>query len=302
MTYSIAARDPNTGEMGVAVQSHWFSVGTAVSWAEAGVGAVATQSLVEVSFGPRGLALLRQGLSAREAVEKLVDSDEGQDVRQLAIVDAKGRAAAHTGDRCIPEAGHKVGEGFSVQANMMLNDTVWGAMFEAFQSSADQPLAERLIIALEAAQAEGGDIRGKQSAAVLVVRGESTGKVWEDRLIDLRVEDHPEPVKEIRRLLTVHRAYEEMNKGDEALERDDVVNALKHYSAAEAMIPDNLEMRFWHAVSLVNIGRIDEAYPIFHAVFKEDDNWYELAKRLPDRGFLTFSHPDDYVKIFGFGP
>ncbi len=302
MTYSIAARDPNTGEMGVAVQSHWFSVGGTVSWAEAGVGAVATQSLVEVSFGPRGLALLRQGLSAREAVEKLVDSDEGQDVRQLAIVDAKGRAAAHTGDRCIPEAGHKVGEGFSVQANMMLNDTVWRAMFDAYQSSADQPLAEHLITALEAAQVEGGDIRGQQSAAVLVVRGESTGRAWEDRLIDLRVEDHPEPVKEIRRLLTVHRAYEEMNKGDEALERDDVVNALKHYSAAEAMIPDNLEMRFWHAVSLVNIGRTDEAYPIFHAVFKEQPGWYELAKRLPDRGFLTFSHPDDYIKIFGFGP
>ncbi len=301
MTYSIAARDPHTGEMGVAVQSHWFSVGSAVPWAEAGVGAIATQSFVEVSFGPRGLALLRQGLSAREAVEKLIDTDEGQDVRQLAIVDAQGRVAAHTGDRCIPEAGHRIGDGFSVQANMMLLDTVWGAMFDAYQSSADQPLAERLVIALEAAQAAGGDIRGQQSAAILVVRGESTGKVWEDRLIDLRVEDHPQPVAELRRLLTLHQAYEEMGRGDEAIETGDVVEALKCYSAAEAMSPGNLEMKYWHAVSLANLGRIDEAAPLFRAVFAADGNWREMTTRLPEKGFLTVSDMD-YIRIVGFGP
>ncbi len=288
-TYSIVARDPQTGEMGAAVQSHWFSVGGTVTWAEAGVGVVATQALAEVSFGPRGLELLRQGQSARQALQTLIDSDEGRDARQLAIVDAKGNAAAHTGERCIPEAGHITGEGFSVQANMMLNDQVWPAMDEAYRESAGQPLAERLVAALEAAQAEGGDIRGKQSAALLVVRAESTGKLWEDRLIDLRVEDHPEPIQEIKRLLRVFRAYEHMNRGDEALEQNDADTALKEYGTAEAMFPDNLEMKFWHAASLANLGRVDESLPLFKAVFAADPNWLELARRLPAKGFLSVS-------------
>jgi uncharacterized Ntn-hydrolase superfamily protein len=291
-TYSVVARDPKTGEMGVAVQSHWFSVGSVVSWAEAGVGAVATQSLVEVSFGPRGLELLKQGYSAQDAVRALLDSDEGRDVRQLAIVDTKGNVAAHTGDRCIPEAGHVVGSRFSVQANMMLNDRIWPEMAAAYQSSADLPLAERLVATLEAAQAAGGDIRGKQSAAILVVRGESTGKIWEDRLIDLRVEDHPEPVKEIKKLLRVFRAYEHMNRGDEALEANDTEAALEAYSAAEAMFPDNLEMKYWHAISLANLGMIDEALPLFEAVFARDSNWREMTRRLPAKGFLTVSAGD----------
>jgi len=287
-TYSIVAHDPTTGEMGVAVQSHWFSVGPVVPWAEAGVGAIATQALVNISYGPGGLDLLRQGKSAAEVVAELIESDEGRDVRQLAVVDAQGNVAAHTGRKCIPDAGHIIGDNFSVQANMMLNERVWPAMAQTFEQG-DGPLAERMVAALEAAQAEGGDIRGRQSAALVVVRGEATGKAWEDRLIDLRVEDHPEPVQELQRLLRIFRAYEHMNKGDEALEKDDVPGALQAYSTAEAMQPDNLEMKFWHAVSLVNAGVAPEALPIFKAVFAQDRNWATLLQRLPPVDLLKAS-------------
>ena len=290
-TYSIVARAPATGEMGVAVQSHWFSVGSLVSWAEAGVGAIATQSFVNVSFGPRGLELLKQGKTAQEALKILIDADEGREVRQLAIIDAKGNVAAYTGKKCIPDAGHYIGDNFSVQANLMLNDSVWPAMAKAYEES-EGPLAERMIAALEAAQNAGGDIRGKQSAAILVVRGNSTGKVWEDRLIDLRVEDHPEPIKEIKRLLKVFRAYEYMNAGDLAIEKNDVQGALKAYGAAEEMFPDNLEMKYWHAVSLANVGMTDDALPIFKQIFKKDKNWRVLTKRLPGVGLLKVSKQD----------
>lgn len=284
-TYSIVARDPETGELGVAVQSHWFSVGSIVSWAEAGVGAIATQSFVNVSFGPLGLELLRQGKTAHEALQLLIESDDGRDVRQLAIVDASGNVAAYTGNKCIPDAGHIVGDNFSVQANLMLNDKVWPAMERAFTSSKGH-LAERMIAALEAAENAGGDIRGKQSAAILVVKGKSSGKIWEDRLIDLRVEDHSEPVKEIKRLLKMYRAYEYMNAGDLAIEKNDIEGALTAYGAAEAMVPDNLEMKYWHAVSLANLGMIDQAVPIFKLIFKRDRNWRLLTERLPNVDLL----------------
>ena len=290
-TYSIVACDAATGEMGVAVQSHWFSVGSVVSWAEAGVGAIATQALVNVSFGLRGLELLKQGKTAAQAVDELVASDEGRDVRQLAIVDARGNVAAHTGMRCIPQAGHIVGEGFSVQANMMLNDRVWPAMAKAFRESKGH-LAERMIVALEAAQDAGGDIRGQQSAAILVVRTQSTGDAWEDRLVDLRVEDNPEPVKELRRLLAVFRAYGHMNEGDLAIEKGDSEGALKAYWAAEAMCPDNLEMRYWHAVSLANLGELAEAMPIFEEVFAKNRNWLVLTGHLFTVGMLSVSEED----------
>ncbi len=290
-TFSIVARDPGTGEMGVAVQSHWFSVGSLVSWAEAGVGAIATQSFINASFGPRGLELLKQGKTAQEALKILIDSDEGREVRQLAIIDANGNIAAYTGKKCIPAAGHHIGDNFSVQANLMLNDSVWPAMTKAFEES-EGPLAERMIAALEAAQNAGGDIRGKQSAAILVVRGKSTGKVWEDRLIDLRVEDHPEPVKEIKRVLKVFRAYEYMNAGDLAIEKNNVQGALKAYGTAEEMFPDNLEMKYWHAVSLANVGMVDDALPLFKKIFSKDKNWHILTKRLPGVGLLKVSEKD----------
>ncbi|NOX38036.1 MAG: DUF1028 domain-containing protein [Calditrichaeota bacterium] len=284
-TYSIVAVDSVTGEIGAAVQSHWFSVGSLVIWAEAGVGAVATQSFVNVSFGPRGLELLKQGKSPQEALDQLLAEDEGRDYRQVAIIDAQGNSAAFTGRKCIAEAGHLTGRWFSVQANLMLKATVWEAMARAFKNTRG-PLAERLVAALEAAEAEGGDIRGKQSAALLVVRAKSTGKVWEDRLIDLRVEDHPNPVQELKRLLKVYRAYEHMNAGDVAMEKGDVAGALAEYGAAEKLLPENLEIQFWHAVALVNAGRFQQALPIFSRIFQKDRNWQILIPRLIPNGLL----------------
>lgn len=279
-TYSIVARDAATGQMGVAVQSNWFSVGTLVTWAEAGVGAVATQSFVEVSYGPLGLELMRAGKTAPEALAALLAVDDARDVRQVAMIDAQGNVAVHTGASCIQAAGHVSGDGYSVQANMMLNDTVWGAMSNAFES-AEGPLADRMMAALDAAQAAGGDIRGKQSAAILIVPGESSGRPWAERVMDLRVEDAPDPVAELRRLRGLHRAYEHMNAGDLAMELEDVDGALREYGAAQELVPDNLEMKFWHGVALVNAGRVDESLPIFREVFGQDRNWAELLTRLP---------------------
>ena len=288
-TYSIVARDPQTGEMGVAVQSHWFSVGSIVAWGEAGVGVVATQSFVNPSFGQRGLELLKTGKTAQEVVDELIASDEGRDVRQLAIVDSKGNSAGYTGAKCISEAGHIVGDNYSVQANMMLNNTVWGEMSKAFENSTG-PLAERLVAALESAQNVGGDIRGKQSACLLVVKGQASGNLWEDRLIDLRVEDNPNPVVEIKRLLSVYRAYEHMNKGDLAVEKNDMKLAMDEYNAAMKMFPENLEMKYWTAVTLANTGEFEKSLPMFKEIFTADKNWKELTERLPSVGLLNVSN------------
>ncbi len=284
-TYSIVAMDPETGQMGVAVQSHWFSVGSIVAWGEAGVGVVATQSFVNPSFGPRGLALLKRGKTANQVVEALIASDEGRDVRQLAVLSEDGSVSAYTGKNCIPDAGHIVGDNYSVQANLMMNDKIWSAMSEAFEN-AEGSLAQRMITALEAAQNAGGDIRGKQSASILIVKGKSTGKIWEDRMIDLRVEDSPEPVKELKRLLKVHRAYEHMNAGDLAVELGNMELAMKEYSAAEEMFPENEEMKYWHAVTLVNNGKLEDALPLFAKVFDKNENWKILTPRLVPVGLL----------------
>lgn len=285
-TYSIVARDPITGDLGVAVQSHWFSVGSMVTWAEAGVGAVATQSFVDPSYGPLGLALLRAGKTSREALDALLAADPGRDVRQVALVDARGNVAAHTGSKCIPAAGHEIGEQFSVQANLMEHATVWPAMSKGFREASGD-LADRLVAALDAAQSVGGDIRGQQSAAILIVKGTSSGRPWADRVVELRVEDHPQPLHELRRLLGVHRAYERMNQGDLAIERGDEAKALEHYAAAQSLVPDNAEMKFWTAVSLANVGRVEESLPMFRAAYAADPRWRELAGRLPGVGLLT---------------
>ncbi|WP_205502686.1 DUF1028 domain-containing protein [Rufibacter psychrotolerans] len=291
-TYSIVARDPKTGEMAVAVQSHWFSVGTAVSWGEAGVGVVATQSFTNKSFGPRGLALMKQGKSAAETLKLLLANDPGREVRQVAILDAKGGVATHTGAKCIAYAGHITGKDFSVQANMMLNDRVWPAMAKAFAQNANLPLAERVLAALDAAEAQGGDIRGRQSAALLVVPGKSNKEPWNERTVDLRVDDHEEPLQELRRLLTVHRAYEHMNNGDMAVEKNNMALAMQEYSAAEKLQPNNLEMQYWHGITLANTGKVDEALKILQPVFKADKNWRVLTERLPPVGLLTVSAAD----------
>ncbi|MDF1612966.1 MAG: DUF1028 domain-containing protein [Stygiobacter sp.] len=285
-TYSIVAIDPETGDMGVAVQSHWFSVGTIVSWGEAGVGVIATQSFVNASFGPHGLELLKSGLTAKEVLDKLISEDEGREFRQLAILDAKGNVAAFTGKNCIQPAGHITGKGYSVQANLMMNDKVWPAMSKAFENSKGS-FAERILDALDAAQKVGGDIRGKQSAALLIVRAKSTGKVWEDRLIDLRVDDSNEPLKELRRLYKVHQAYQHMNNGDLAVEKNDMNKAMQEYSTAMKMFPENLEMKFWTAVALANKGNLEKALPMFKEIFKKDKNWKTLTPRLIPNGLLT---------------
>ena len=285
-TYSIVARDPATGELGVAVQSHWFSVGTGVPWAEAGVGAVATQSFIDPSYGKLGLDLMRAGRSAPDALKALLAGDEARDVRQVAMIDAQGRVTAHTGAKDIPAAGHKVGENYSVQANLMLNDKVWPAMAQAFENTKGD-LAERMMAALEAGQAAGGDIRGKQSAALIVVTGKPTGRPWADRVFDLRVDDSAEPLKELRRLVTLQRAYNHMNAGDLAVERKENEKALAEYGAASRLVPDNAEMVYWHAVALVNMGRVDESLPLFRRVFEMDKNWATLTPRLMKIGLIV---------------
>jgi uncharacterized Ntn-hydrolase superfamily protein len=284
-TFSIVARDAATGEMGVAVQSHWFSVGSIVSWAEAGVGAVATQSFVEPAYGPRGLELMKSGLSAEQALEALLLVDDGRDVRQVAMIDTNGDVAAHTGAKCIESAGHHVGDGYSVQANMMLNDKVVPAMAKAYETT-EGDLADRLMAALEAAQSVGGDIRGKQSAAMLIVKPESTGRSWADRVLELRIEDAPDPITELKRLLTVHRAYEHMNAGDLAVEHDDLALAMTEYGQAAELLPDNVEVQYWAAVTLATEGKLDQALPMFRAVFAADPNWVELTRRLLKPGIL----------------
>lgn len=291
-TYSIVARDPETGEMAVGVQSHWFSVGSVVSWGEAGVGVVATQSFVNKSFGPRGLALLKEGKTAKEALDILLSTDEAKGVRQVSIIDSKGNVATHTGDNCIPFAGHSKGDNFSAQANMMLESTVWDAMAKAYLENDELPLAERVIEALKAAQMEGGDIRGKQSAALLVVSGDASTKEWEDPMIDLRVDDNKNPLQELERLLKVYRAYEHMNEGDLAMEENDMTKALEEYGAAMRMFPDNVEMKYWTAVTLANNGKMDEALEMFGEVFGADKNWKELTRRIAKGGFLTVSDED----------
>jgi len=291
-TFSIVARDAATGEMAIGVQSHWFSVGTIVSWGRSGVGVVATQSFVNPAYGPKGLDLMSEGKNAEEALQLLVEADRGRDYRQVAFLDASGSVSAYTGKSCISSAAHAIGDNYSVQANMMLNDNVVPAMSRAFVENKDLPLAERVLQVLQAAQAAGGDIRGKQSAALIVVGPEVVDEVWSDHKIDLRVDDHQAPLVELDRLLRVHRAYEHMNRGDLAVEHQDMELALREYGAAEEMFPRNLEMKYWKAVALANNGRIEEALPIFEYVFDRDNNWRELTRRLPASGLLTVSDPE----------
>jgi uncharacterized Ntn-hydrolase superfamily protein len=300
-TYSIVARDPRTGELGVAVQSHWFSVGPVVPWAEAGVGAVATQSFVNIAHGPNGLQLLRSGLSPNEALAALLAGDAGRDVRQIGIVDAQGRAAAHTGARCIVAAGDHVGDGYSVQANLMDKDTVWPAMAAAYEGSAGQPLAERLLLALQAAEAQGGDIRGRQSAALLVVSGSNTGRPWKDRLVDLRVEDDPDPLGELARLLRLHRAYDHMNAGDLAVEHGDVDGAVREYGAAQKLAPEVYEIAFWAGISLAGKGRLDEARPLLKQALTAYPRLAGLIPRLPAAGLLP-NDPALVEELSGLAP
>lgn len=288
-TFSIVARDSVTGEMAVGVQSHWFSVGTLVPWGEAGVGVVATQSFIDKSYGPKGLALLKQGFTAKEALDSLLNADAGREVRQVAIMDAKGNVAAYTGKNCIQYALDIQGANFSVQSNMMLTDEVCKSMAAAFRATYGKPLAERVLAALDAAQKAGGDIRGMQAAGLLVVPGEANNQAWNDKTIDVRVDDNPQPLKELRRLYNLSVAYQHMNKGDLASEKSDMQTAMQEYRAAMKMFPSNLEMQYWTAITLANNHKVNEAKPILKRIFAQDKNWKELTKRLPPVGLLTVS-------------
>ncbi len=288
MTYSIVARDPETGRLGVAVQSHWFSVGSVVSWAEAGVGAVATQSFAERSYGPLGLELMRRGRSAPEALETLVHADEARAVRQVAFVDASGEVGVHTGDDCIREFGHLTGDGFSVQANMMERDTVWTAMADAYRS-AESDLADRLLAALGAAQGERGDIRGMQSAAMLVVEAEPTGNEWDDRVIDLRIEDHATPVDELARVVRLWRAYGHAERAEKLELEGDLGGALEERLRALEIEPDHPEIAFWAAVAMAGAGRLDEARRTAAIAHEVHSGWAELLGRVVADGQVELS-------------
>jgi uncharacterized Ntn-hydrolase superfamily protein len=286
-TYSIVAMDSASGQIGVAVQSHWFSVGSVVTWAEPGVGAVATQSFVEPAYGPRALALIRSGVPAPDALAALLRADADSQVRQLAIIDAAGRVAAHTGSRNIPAAGHRMGTRYSVQANLMRRDAVWPAMSRAFETARGD-LADRMLAALEAGEAAGGDIRGRQSAALLVVSGDRDARPWQ-RLIDIRVDDTTDPLGELRRLLRVARAYQAATDGDNYVTKGHVDSALVAYGRAATILPDsatNGELVYWQAVTLADLGRVEQAVPLFRRAFAQDESWIELLWRLPGVGLL----------------
>jgi uncharacterized Ntn-hydrolase superfamily protein len=277
-TYSIVARDPDTFELGVAVQSHWFSVGSMVTWARAGVGAAAVQSIPSPGAGPGLLEALEQGLGAQDALRLSIASDDEREVRQTAVVDAHGEAFAHTGSSCIAYAGDAGGDGFSCQANMMASPEVPAAMATAF-GAAEGPLAERLLAALDAAETVGGDVRGRQSAAVLVVPAQ--GEAWE-RSVDLRVEDHADPLAEMRRLLTLHRAYELAGEADELVAQGRHAEAAERYERSAQLAPDSDELLFWAGLAAAQEGALEEGVTRVRRAVAANAGWRDLLGRLSD--------------------
>jgi uncharacterized Ntn-hydrolase superfamily protein len=280
MTYSIVARDPESGDLGVAVQSHYFSVGSVVTWAEAGVGAIATQSFAEPAYGPRGLALLRLGVDPVTALAALTGADAEQARRQVAFVDCSGRVAVHTGDLCIEAAGHVTADGVSCQANMMRGPGVWPAMLEAYHVVKGD-LAEKMMAALDAAEAAGGDIRGRQSAAMLIVKGTSSGQSWQDKVVDLRVEDAVDPLGELRRLLSVHRGYQQMEVAEQREVAGDVDGTLEAFVSARELLAGNDEATFWAAIFMAGAGKVEEARAMLVDISAREPGWTELLRRLP---------------------
>ncbi|HEX5900083.1 MAG TPA: DUF1028 domain-containing protein [Solirubrobacteraceae bacterium] len=275
-TYSIVARDPQTGELGVAVQSHWFAVGPIVPWVRSGVGAVATQSIAEPAYGPRALDGLAGGARAREALDELVGDDDLARFRQVAVVDAHGNAAAHTGEGCIAHAGHQEGHAFSAQANMMASPEVWPAMAHAFEAAAG-PLSRRLLAALHAAEAHGGDARGRQSCALIVAPAH--GEPWQ-RTVDLRVDDHPEPLAELDRLLDLSDAYALATEGDDLVGQGRHEEAGERYRSASALAPGNHELLFWAGLAAAQAGDLPTALQRVREAIRLQPGWRELLDRL----------------------
>lgn len=288
-TFSIVARDSVTGELAAAVQSHWFSVGTSVIWGKSGVGVVATQSFIRKAYGPLGLAAMETGQDPQNALSDLLKQDSGREVRQIAFLNTKGITATYTGKQCIAYASDLHGLNYSVQSNMMLTDQVCSAMKKAFLGNSKLPLAERVLACLKAAQSVGGDIRGKQSAALIVVSGTPVLETWNDKKVDIRVDDSENPIPELTRLLRLQRAYDHMNQGDLQVEKGNMQLAMKEYGAAEKLFPKNLEMQYWHGITLANNHRIIEAGKILKRVYALDPNWRQLTLRLPKAGQLTLS-------------
>jgi uncharacterized Ntn-hydrolase superfamily protein len=299
-TYSIVAQDPDTGHLGVAVQSHYFSVGSLAPHARAGVGAVTIQSFAKLYYGSEGLQHMSEGQSAGQALRRLLARDHHADYRQVAMVDADGTAAAHTGNLCIPEAGHRLGDGYACQGNMLLNAGTWDAMAEGFEASQGE-LVNRMIAALEAGEAAGGDLRGKRSAAVIVVNGRFTGDPAEDIAFDLRVEDHDSPLTELRRLMVLKKAFHHNSQGDHYLRNGDYEKAVREFSIAESLAPDHEELVFWRAVALVNAGHMDEAEPMFRRLFAASRSWRLMVERIDRSGFLP-DEPQVLATILGLAP
>jgi uncharacterized Ntn-hydrolase superfamily protein len=284
MTYSIVARDPETGRFGVAVQSHYLGVGPVVPWLEAGVGAVATQASVNVAFGPIGLEMLRAGMSAEETVAAVLAGDQNPQLRQLGAVDAQGRAAAHTGSETIPAAGHLVRDGFTVQGNLLRNDTCWPAMAGAYEAGLAEgvPFVERLLRAMEAAEGEGGDVRGRQSAAIMVVDAQLQQAAWRGRLLDMRIEDHPDPVPELRRIVTLQLAYDLLNDEGDAAKSG--MNAEDRYAEARRMAPNAYELVFWRALELATAGNVDGARREMAIAVRANESWRRTLEHLAQAG------------------
>jgi uncharacterized Ntn-hydrolase superfamily protein len=276
VTYSIVARDPATGELGVAVQSHWFSVGSTVPWAAPAVGAVATQSIADPSYGPNALDLMRAGGGAREVLSELVRRDAGKGVRQVAIVDAQGRVAAHTGRRCVQFAGHESGRGFVCAANMMREEGVPQAMARAF-TTAMGDLPDRLLAALDAAELAGGDVRGHQSAAMIVVRARD--EQW-NRSLDLRVEDSAFPLVELRRLLRLRQAYDLAERADELTAEGRRQEAALLYRRSMELAPENAELRFWGGLALVQLNERLAGLEAVKSAIEENEGLGQLLNRL----------------------
>jgi uncharacterized Ntn-hydrolase superfamily protein len=275
-TYSIVARDPLNGELGVAVQSHWFSVGSVVTWARPGVGAVATQANAEIAYGPRALALIEQGAGAQAALSRLLGEDPSAPTRQVAVIDHRGEVAAHTGVETMAFAGHITGEAVSCQANVMADERVWPAMIQAFQDT-EGHLTERLLAALDGAEAAGGDVRGRQSAAILVVP--ARGEPWES-VVDLRVEDHDEPLVELRRLVRLHDAYALAAEGDELAGQGRHELAGEMFQKASALAPDNHELMFWAGLGAAQAGDLETGVARVRAAIAQQPGWLELLPRL----------------------
>ena len=291
-TFSIVARDPKTKELGVAVQSHYFSVGSAVPWAEYGVGAVATQSFVEPAYGPRTLRLLARGVTPAQALARLTAQDARREVRQVGVIDARGRTAGWTGSGCIEYAGHVRGTEYAAQGNLLASPKVWPAMGRAFEST-QGALADRLLAALEAGQRAGGDARGMQSAAILVVGRPEEGKPWTQRKVDLRVEDHHSPIRELRRLVTLQRAFSLGDEADQAALQGDARRAEATYARAVRMAPGSDELRFWRGAMRMRLGRHAAAVEDVRAAIRMNPRWRKLLPRL---GEDQFPHADDVLR------